>query len=232
MDKKTRVAIVDNSIDSSIYTPVEHWKACLDSDWDSFRAKEYRFPDIRLGNYSHLILTGSEASILEREKWVEEEIELVQDAAERNIPVFGSCWGHQLLAVVFAGPNHVRRASKPEIGWFPITLERENYLTGDMSQAFVFNSHLDEVIGLGPEFDVFASTSDCLIHAFQVKGKPIWGIQSHPEMNIAHATKYLENNVAKKHDYSDLYERALESMPKDSGLIGRITKNFLNCKDF
>jgi GMP synthase-like glutamine amidotransferase len=229
MDKNTKVAIIDNSIDSSIYTPVEHWKAYLGSEWDSFRAKEYSFPDMRHGKYSHLILTGSEASILEREKWVEEEVEIIQIAAEHNIPILGSCWGHQLLAVVFAGPNHVRRAVKPEIGWYPISIERENHLVGDMNQAFVFNSHLDEVYGLGQEFDVFASTSDCPSHAFQLIGKPVWGIQSHPEMNIAHATKYLRNNVEKKHAYSDLYKQALKSLPKDSGLIDRITENFLNC---
>jgi len=231
MGKKIKVAIIDNSIDSSVYTPVEHWKAYLDAEWEAFRAKEHRFPDLLQGHYSHLILTGSEASILEREKWVEEEIELVKDAYERDIPVLGSCWGHQLLAVIFAGPPHVRRAVKPEIGWFPLTIERENYLLGELDQAFVFNSHFDEITGLGPQFVVFASTKDCPNHAFQLMGKPIWGIQSHPEMNIAVAKEYLENNVAKRHDCSALYARALESSPMDSGLIYRIVKNFFTYND-
>lgn len=232
MVKKIKVAIIDNSINSSVYTPVEHWKAYLDVEWEAFRALEYRFPDLGKGRYSHLILTGSEASILEREKWVEEEIELVKDASDRNIPVLGSCWGHQLLAVIFAGPAHVRRAVKPEIGWFPLTRERENYLLGEWEQAFVFNSHFDEVIGLDSQFLVFASTKDCPIHAFQMMDKPIWGIQSHPEMNIPAAKNYLENNVANQHAYSALYARALESSPRDSGLIYRIVKNFFNWNDF
>lgn len=231
MDKKIKVAIVDNSIDSSVYTPVEHWKAYLDTEWDAFRAKEHSFPDLRYGHYSHLILTGSEASILDREKWAEEEIEIVQDAVERDIPVLGSCWGHQLLAVIFSGPTHVRRAFKPEVGWFPLTIKRENYLIGKLEQAFVFNSHFDEVTDLDSQFAVFASTKDCPNHAFQLIGKPIWGIQSHPEMNVADAKKYLENNVTKQHAYSDLYAQALESSPLDSGLIDRITKNFLHYKD-
>lgn len=232
MDKKIKVAIIDNSIDSSIYTPVEHWKACLDTEWDAFRAKEHSFPDLREEQYSHLILTGSEASILEREKWVEEEIELVQYAVEHDIPVLGSCWGHQLLAVIFAGPAHVRKTGKPEIGWFPLSIERGNYLLGKMDQAFVFNSHFDEVTGLGPQFVVFASTRDCPNHAFQLIDKPIWGIQSHPEMNIAQAKEYLENNVAKQHDNSGHYAQALESPPMDSGLIFLIVKNFLHYNDF
>jgi len=228
MSKHIRVAIIDNSIDSSIYTPVTHWKHSLDAEWDSFRAKLNNFPDLRSGRYSHIILTGSEASILVRDRWVEEEIEVIHDAVERDIPVLGSCWGHQLLAVVFAGPGHVRTSTKPEIGWYPLTIEKENYLLGDVTQAFVFNSHFDEITGLDFRFDVFASTEDCAIHAFQLKGKPIWGIQSHPEMSIVHARRYLTNNVARGHAHADLYAQALDSKPKDSGLILRIVQNFLD----
>jgi len=229
MGQKIRVAIIDNSIDSSVYTPVKHWRDYLDAKWDSFRAKEHHFPDFSQGHYSHLLLTGSEASILDREKWVEEEIEIIQEAAERNIPVLGSCWGHQLLAVIFAGPSYVRKSVKPEVGWYPLLIERTNYLIGEMNQAFVFNSHFDEVTGLDHRFDVFASTKDCPNHAFQLRGKPIWGIQSHPEMAITHARTYLKNNVAKQHDRSNLFAQALESPPRDSGLICRIAKNFLHC---
>ena len=75
-----KVAIVDNSIDSSIYNPIIHWKSYLKVEWEAFKAIKSHFPDLKKG-YTHLILTGSEASILEREKWVNEEVELIQEAA-------------------------------------------------------------------------------------------------------------------------------------------------------
>lgn len=72
MKKGVKVAFIDNSIDSSIYNPEEHWKPYLDAEWDSFKATKNHFPDLKKG-YTHLLLTGSEASIVERENWVYEE---------------------------------------------------------------------------------------------------------------------------------------------------------------
>ncbi|MBN1222231.1 MAG: type 1 glutamine amidotransferase [Candidatus Aminicenantes bacterium] len=230
MSRQIKLAIIDNSIDLSVYTPVKHWDACLNAPWRSFRAKTGSFPVLGDG-YTHIVLTGSEASILERERWVDTEIALVKDAVELGIPVLGSCWGHQLLAVAFAGIPHVRRAPKPEVGWYPITITEDNRLFGRPGRtAHIFNSHFDEVTDLGSEFLVFASTEDCTIHAFQLKDKPVWGIQSHPEMSITAAHHYLKSNIARHHEASHLFQNALESHPEDSGSIREIVTNFLNYK--
>ena len=76
-EKEVKVAFIDNSIDTSIYNPQEHWKPYLGVAWDSFKATESHFPDLKKG-YTHLILSGGEASIIERESWVYEEIEKYQ----------------------------------------------------------------------------------------------------------------------------------------------------------
>lgn len=221
-----KVAIVDNSINPSIYTPVAHWTAFLDSLWQAFTAREFRFPNLDEG-FTHLILTGSEASILERDRWVHKEIELVLEAVKKNIPVLGSCWGHQLLAIALAGPAHVQRSECPEIGWIPVTITDENTLFGKKGQEFVFSSHYDEVVGLGDDFRVFASSEKCRVHAFQWRASPVWGIQSHPEMNILDAQHYLRENIALDHDSHSLYRKALDSKPKDTGVIQTVIRNFL-----
>jgi len=227
MKKKVKVAIIDNSIDPSVYTPVAHWKMNLNVSWQDFRAKEGRFPGLSSG-FTHIILTGSEASITERETWVDREINFVMQAVEQGVPVLGSCWGHQLLAVAFAGKSHVRRSPKPEVGWLPITITQDDCLFGGTNLAYVFNSHFDEVMNLGSDFfTVSASSKDCPIHAFQLRGKPVWGIQSHPEINIAQAKTYLRNNIARQHEASPLFEQALKSCPRDSGVISRVIANFL-----
>lgn len=68
-----KIAIIDNSLDSSLYNPVAHWSSHLQCDWEAFKAKESQFPDLKKG-FTHVILTGSEASIIEKERWVEEEV--------------------------------------------------------------------------------------------------------------------------------------------------------------
>ncbi len=76
--KKKGLAIIDNSIDLDIYNPVEHWSPYLNSvPWRAFRAKLNHFPD--LDDFSHILLTGSESSILDREDWAREEIQVVQE---------------------------------------------------------------------------------------------------------------------------------------------------------
>lgn len=226
MSNKTKIAIIDNSIDPSIYTPVVHWTTFLDVDWQAFTAREFRFPDLERG-FTHVILTGSEASILERDRWVEEEIQLALEAIEKKIPILGSCWGHQLLAIALAGPRHVQRSDRPEIGWISITITEENVLVGNKGQEFVFSSHFDEVVDLDDDFSVFASSDKCRVHAFQWKTDPVWGIQSHPEMCIRDARHYLEMNIASNPGSQSIYKSALDSIPKDTGMIHTVIEKFL-----
>ena len=227
MRKGVKVAIIDNSINPSIYTPVAHWAAFLEGEWQAFTAREHHFPNWD-EEFTHLILTGSEASILERERWVHEEIELTLEAVERKLPVLGSCWGHQLLAIALAGPAHVQRSDYPEIGWIPIEITEEYTLLGKKGQEFVFSSHFDEVVDLGDDFLVFASNEKCPVHAFQWMENPVWGIQSHPEMSIQDAQHYLRENVASNHESHALYRRALDSTPRDTEMIHAVIRNFLD----
>jgi len=118
-NKAVKVAFINNSIDSSIYNPEEHWKPYLEVEWDSFKATNSHFPDLRKG-YTHLILSGSEASIIDIENWAYEEMEVVQDAVEKGLSILGSCYGHQLLALALLGSCSVQRCIQPEVGWIPV----------------------------------------------------------------------------------------------------------------
>jgi GMP synthase-like glutamine amidotransferase len=223
-EKDIKIAIIDNAIDHSIYNPIRHWRNCLNRDFTVFKATENRFPDPK--DFSHLILTGSEASILEREQWVGVEIDLVKKAADMGLSILGSCYGHQLLAVALAGPRHVQRCSHPEIGWISIQINRNNGFLGKSGQAYSFSSHFDEVIDLPRNFQVIASSENCAVQAFWIKEKLIWGLQIHPEMNISEALAYLRNRVENRHAPVQLFRRALNSEPRDSGLIRHVMERF------
>jgi GMP synthase-like glutamine amidotransferase len=225
-EKEVKVAFLDNSIDSSIYNPQEHWRPYLGIKWDPFKATESHFPDLKKG-YTHLILSGSEASIVERENWVYEEVEVVQDAVEKGLSILGSCYGHQLLAFALLGSASVQRCVHPEVGWIPIKIKVENELLGKKRTAFSFSIHFDEVVNLSDAFLVLASSEECQIQAFQLKKRPIWGIQIHPEIDISNAQILLKKFMSLDLQTKPFFEKALKSFPKDSGLIRRIVKNFL-----
>lgn len=221
-----KVAIIDNSINSEIYNPVEHWKRYLDVEWTSFEAKKSRFPDLKDG-FTHLILTGSESSVLERDNWVYEEIEVIQEAVEKGYSILGSCYGHQLLALALAGPPHVQRSEKPEVGWISIQIKERNNILGGKKRAYSFSSHFDEVVNLEEPFIILASSTYCQTQAFQLKNEPIWGIQIHPEIDVLSAQRFLRNLVHAGFANKDIFEEALGSNPRDSRLIYQIVKNFL-----
>ena len=222
--KRKRIAVIDNSLNHSIYNPIRHWKICLERDFDVFKATKKDFPDVK--DFTHIILTGSEASILEREDWVVEEIRLIQEAKEKDVSFLGSCYGHQLLAVALAGAQHVRRCAHPEIGWITININGTDGLLGEKRHAYCFSSHLDEVVDLPENFLILASSDQCSIQAFRMSNNPIWGLQIHPEINIIEAQKYLKSRIRNKHEPLRLFQKALDSSPRDSGLIGQVVKNF------
>jgi GMP synthase-like glutamine amidotransferase len=223
--KSISVAIVDNSIDADIYRPVEHWSRYLPVPWRAFRAPDGQFPGP--ADFSHIILTGSEASILEREPWVEVEAGFVREAVACGAAVLGSCWGHQLLAFSLAGESHVRRSVRPEIGWIPIRVDKESDLFGPPGRPYEFSVHYDEVTDLPAKFKVLASSDACPVQAFRVGETPVWGIQGHPEMDIATATRFLKDLIDRGFKGRDVLLEALTQVPRDSGLVYRVVRAFL-----
>lgn len=223
---KRVVAIVDNSIDPTIYQPVEHWSRYLDVPWEAFVAREGRLPDPAA--FSHMILTGSESSIVEREPWVDAEAAMVRQAVAGGTAVLGSCWGHQLLAFALAGEDHVRRAARPEIGWISIRLDKTSDLLGPAGETpFTFSIHYDEVCDLPPEFEVLASTDACPIEAFRFGSMPVWGLQCHPEIDVPTGLRNLRDLVDRGFKGREALLAALHAPPRDSGVIHRIVPTFL-----
>lgn len=226
-----KVAIIDNSLNSSIYNPVAHWSSHLTCDWKSFKAKENQFPDLKK-EFTHVILTGSEASIVERERWVEEEVCIAQEAVERGLSVLGSCYGHQLLALALGGESCVRRSKHPEVGWDVIQITKTNGLLGKKREFYCYLLHFDEVTNLGKKFTILASSKKCDVQAFQWKNRPVWGIQAHPEISTASGKSLLKNLIALQLKTNQFFKRGLKTTPRDSGLINLIIRNFVSSIDF
>jgi GMP synthase-like glutamine amidotransferase len=222
-----KLAIIDNSLWPELYNPVEHWAEYIDLPCRAFRATEGMFPDLDDG-YTHLIISGSEASIIASDPWVLPEVELVKEAMDRKLTLLGSCYGHQLLALALGGSACVRRTAVPEIGWIEVEILKDDPLLGLKQKISVFSSHYDEVCNLKEDkFEILARSQKCQVQAFRLKGKKVWGIQAHPEINPEKARKLLTGIIQKNFSQKDLIEKALNSKPVDSGWINLIKKNFI-----
>jgi GMP synthase (glutamine-hydrolysing) len=135
----------------------------------------------RVEGYTHLTLTGSEASMLRSPTWVAGEAELVRRAAASGVRVLGSRFGHQMLVRALPGPGYVERGVNTEVGWTPLEfVVVSELLRGIPNRWTLFSSHFGEVSGAPAPWPIFARSCDC---ATQIGygDQPIWGIQAHSE---------------------------------------------------
>lgn len=219
--------IVDNSIDHTSYAPVGHWCSILPGlHIDTVHVPSAgRFPPPEI--HSHVILTGSEASITMREAWAEKEAEWVVKAAAKGVAIFGSCWGHQLIAYSMIGAHAVRKASQPEFGWLPVSVIMENPLLPP-GKLDMFMFHFDEVIaGSHPDLRIFVTSAHCSVQGFQFGDRPIFGLQAHPEITPEIGRALLMSATLHRPENNTLYHQALQGPVRDSGITAAMLEHFL-----
>lgn len=220
------LVVLNNSVDPAYYRPVEHWERVagrrLASVWV---AGGEALPEP--GAHSHVLITGSESSIVEPEPWAVAEMEWVRVAVARGSRVLGSCWGHQMIAAALGGASCVRRSATPEYGWFDIAVAEPGAILPERGFAACC-LHSDEVVpGSHPELRVLAASPRCAVHALRWGDLPVWGIQSHPEIDPPTCRRMLEEAVQRWPAEADLYRAGLASQVRDSGHARFILAAFL-----
>jgi anthranilate synthase/aminodeoxychorismate synthase-like glutamine amidotransferase len=99
-----------------------------------------------------------------------------------RIPILGVCLGHQALAQVWGG--RVDRAPRVMHGkTSPVYHDQQGIYEGVPSpfEATRYHSLLVLEEGLPPELEISAFTSDGEIMGLRMKGRPVEGVQFHPE---------------------------------------------------
>jgi GMP synthase (glutamine-hydrolysing) len=140
-----------------------------------------------LQGYDGIAITGSGLHIYSGTPSVTRQVDLVRDALKTGTPIFGSCWGLQVLTVAAGGV--VRKNPKGrEIGFgrgIRLT-EAGRQHPMYIGKLDVFNAptvHLDEVEALPPGATVLASNAVSAVQSVEFKTKDAiaWGVQYHPE---------------------------------------------------
>jgi GMP synthase (glutamine-hydrolysing) len=145
--------------------------------------------------FSGIIVTGSHALVTDHHPWSEQTAEWMVRAVERQIPMLGICYGHQLLAYAMGGevgdnPNGL------ESGTVELALGRGaegDALLGDLPPSTrVQVSHLQSVLRLPPGARRLASSAMEPNQAFSM-GPCAWGLQFHPEFDTEVVTAYIHH---------------------------------------
>jgi GMP synthase-like glutamine amidotransferase len=169
-------------------------------------SKDEKIPD--LNEYTHLILSGSEASVLDNNPWEPGLEKTVKTAIDNGIPVLGICYGHQFLGRILQGRHRIGKSKTPEFGWLKIKT-KPNPLFDGIEEPVCMVSHFDEVTEPAAEdtgdLKVIAATPRCPVHSFQYKELPVWGIQFHPEYNFEEGDEIFEVMARKDPDFQNKF---------------------------
>lgn len=98
-----------------------------------------------------------------------------------NLPIFGICYGMQLLAKALGG--NVKAAARREYGPAKIKLTGPSPLFHDIQVGSCWMSHGDDVSRVPAHFQILAKSASGAIAAMGNDERKIYGVQFHPEVS-------------------------------------------------
>ncbi|MCE1180092.1 MAG: type 1 glutamine amidotransferase [Micrococcales bacterium] len=182
-DAPIRVLVVQHNLDDSLH---ELAGPLVDAGWhiDTWCTPVSDAPPGPVTAYDAVISLGAIASAADEadHPWMRPELELIQEALEREIPYLGVCFGAQILARAAGG--EVVKGTAKEIGWTTVTAEpaaAHDPLVACLGDEFAaFHYHYDTFTL--PDDATVLATTDGILEAFRV-GESAWGVQFHVETN-------------------------------------------------
>lgn len=154
-----------------------------------FTNKDVLHDWFQLNSFDGIIIGGGPMSIPSYDKNILEKFSKFLSVYDR--PILGICLGHQMIAAALGG--EVKSAQYPEFGLTEINIIRYNELFKDLPSKFsVWESHTDEVVRIPENAEIIASSEKCKVEAITIRGKKIYGVQFHPE--VEH-TRYGKNII-------------------------------------
>jgi GMP synthase (glutamine-hydrolysing) len=139
------------------------------------------------------LITGSAAMVTERAAWSERTAGWVRDAMDARLPLFGVCYGHQLMAHALGGRVDYLPGGR-EIGTLPIELTAaasHDPLTARLPASFrAHTTHEQSVLEPPSGATVLARSARDPHHLLRY-GPNAVSVQFHPEFNADVMRAYI-----------------------------------------
>jgi len=182
-------------------------------------ARKDELPDTE---WAGIIITGSPASTYERDAWIVRSEDFLRRAADRSVPLYGVCFGHQLLAQTFGGK--VEKCPRGwELGTVAVTQTahgKANPLFSSVPETFVAQmSHGDVVTELPPRAVALLENDHWPYQAFAL-GERIWATQFHPEFTPQIMSDLIHSLTSALSP--EVFHRRPESQPVQDWLLGTV----------
>lgn len=154
--------------------------------------------------FDGFLITGSPASVHDDEDWIAELSHFIKDIHDQNLPIFGACFGHQLIAKSLGGG-----VGRNPQGWVlgvadSNIVEPKDWMSKLPAKFPLYAAHIEQVLSLPPGAEVVAISDGCP-NAGYVLGETVYTTQYHPEMTshfiealVEHLSGDLNEDVIKK----------------------------------
>lgn len=167
------------------------------------------------------ILTGSKHSCYEGAAWMEELKQFLQQLRELRRPVFGICFGHQIMADAYGG-----RTRRAEQGW-GVGAQPYEYADTVPAAGAAFIFHQDQVVELPPGAEILGGSSHCR-HGVLGYPFPALSVQYHPEFtpDYVEALAHRYSGKLLPREVADNALSSLEQIQVDNVQIATWAANF------
>ena len=164
-------------------------------------------------NFDALIVSGSERSVYDDISWHDDVSEALQESRKLGKPIFGICFGHQIMASTFGG--EVRRSSREDCVGIKKFVDSDGYAFN----RFVW--HHDQVVR-PPDCATVVAWSDYCPFASLEYNFPAFSVQYHPEFEKKYFEKLLLAGdgifLSSKRTQQVLKEISRDTVPRDADL--------------
>lgn len=188
-------------------------------EWDSPECSPYLDQALPYpSGYAGAVLTGSPEMVTARSPWMRALEEWVLDAVERGLPLFGICFGHQLIASALGGVvgDHPDGMELGTVEVELLTAAAEDPLFSSLPASFAAQAtHAQSVLEPPPGAVVLAKNAYEPHHALRFTDR-CWGVQFHPE---------IDGPVM--NGYKECYREEAVAGRKRIGLLGEPTRESL-----
>jgi len=152
-------------------------------DWEfsTFAVKDGVFPaDITA--FDGYLVGGSPASVLGGANWIDRLETLIREIVSARIPLFGACFGHQVIAKALGG----RLGYNPD-GWSfgRVTTKVANppaWMDGAPALVNLYSAHKEQVVEAPEGAEIWSVTDGCPIGGLAI-GAHVFTTEYHPEMS-------------------------------------------------
>ena len=147
-------------------------------------------PDV--ASFEGLIVSGSEFGVYDPLDWMAPLRQLLLEAKAAEKPIYGICFGHQLIAKALGG-----RVEKSPKGWgiglaFSDVVTTQSWMTMAKDKINLIVSHQDQISELPPNAEVLMSNSFCPYSMIKV-GNNFLGLQGHPEFSREYSFALMDS---------------------------------------